>query len=226
MVANYFKNNNIDAKVVILDPRDKPITKAKGFLQAYSEYGKFIEYIPNATIQKIDLDTKSIDIQIFDKAAFKMQNRSIEYNFANIIPQNRAGAMIDLAGIEQVRGGWAKLKDPSFQSVSDERIFVVGDAINSPYPKSAHIANSCGAIAAHEIVARVANRPYDFTKTPSNMCFSMVQTNPKKGIVVLHWVEFKNDEIVVHTTQSNEIKKETGQSIIQWYDGIVGDIFA
>ncbi len=227
MVANYFKNNNIDAKVVVLDPREKPATKAKGFLEAFEGiYKDYVRYIPNATINDVNLDEKSVDITVFDKDSFSMKEERIAYAFANIIPENTASPMIKLAGIEHVAAGWATIEEPGFRSVSDDKVYVVGDAINSQYPKSAHMANSCAKLAAKDLAYRCAGKTYDpYSDTPSNICFSMVQTRPKKGIVVHHWVEYEDKQINIEAKESNEISKETGGSIKDWYKGLIADIF-
>lgn len=61
LIADYFKSKKLDAKVVILDPREKPAAKAKGFLSAYNTlYKDYIDYRPNSNITKIDVDKKTI----------------------------------------------------------------------------------------------------------------------------------------------------------------------
>jgi NADPH-dependent 2,4-dienoyl-CoA reductase/sulfur reductase-like enzyme len=42
MIANYFKENKIDGKVIIIDPRVKPAAKPKKFVEAFNTYHKII----------------------------------------------------------------------------------------------------------------------------------------------------------------------------------------
>ncbi len=59
MIANYFKKNKIDGKVLIIDPRAKPASKAKVYLEVFDTiYKEYIEYYPKTLFKDIDFDKK------------------------------------------------------------------------------------------------------------------------------------------------------------------------
>jgi len=63
LVANYFQKNNIKGKVAVINPREKPTTKAKGFLNAFNTlYKNTVEYRPMSNIKNIDFGEKRIFI--------------------------------------------------------------------------------------------------------------------------------------------------------------------
>ncbi len=228
MVAYYFKKHKKDGKVVILDPREKPGAKPEGFLHSFKTlYPEIIEYVPNVSIKDVDLEKKEIITESFNKTTLAMEEQKFAYTFANIIPENRANSLIDLANIEQVRGGWAVLEEPSFRSVSDDTLYVVGDAINYPYPKSGQMANSCGYLAAKDLAYRAAGKVFDLlSETPANVCYSLVNADPKEGIVVHHSVDYsKEGTPKVSAKSTSKRDSVTGESVGEWYNGIIHDIF-
>lgn len=227
MVAYYLEKHKIDGKVILLDPRSKPGAKAAGFLHTFNTlYPNTIEYVPNVSIKDVDVKKKKIVVKKFNKKTMELVEKTFDYESANIIPENRANRLIDLADIKQVRGGWAVLKEPTFQSVTDDSIYVVGDAINYPYPKSGQMANSCGYLAAKDLAYRAAGKVFDvFSETPANVCFSLVNGSPREGIVVHHTVSYPNGGLKVSANSTSKRDSITGVSVKEWYEGIINDIF-
>jgi len=228
MVAYYFKKNSIKAKVVLLDPREKPAAKAEGFLSTFKEvYKDYIEYIPMAEIQDIDLDKKILKVDIFDKTKLGYIQTDIAFEYANIIPNMKPAKLIDIADLELTKKGWVKLKAPGFETVTDDKVYVVGDAGGHPYPKSGHMANSCAAILAKSLALRTKNKKFDTaSQMPSNICYSMVNGDPKEGLYVSHTVSYDNKnglKVKGHSTKQRD--KATGEVIQGWYEGITSDIF-
>ncbi|MCV6609131.1 MAG: NAD(P)/FAD-dependent oxidoreductase, partial [Campylobacterales bacterium] len=98
MVAYYFKKHNIKGKVVVLDPRSKPATKAEGFLHTFKTlYKDIIQYVPDVSIKDVDTKNKVLYCESFSKETYTIEKRKFYYQTANIIPENRANSLIDLA---------------------------------------------------------------------------------------------------------------------------------
>lgn len=225
MIASYFKENNIDGKVIIIDPRIKPSAKPKKFLEAFESFHKgYIEYRPLTSFQDIDFEKKEITTEIFDKKLLDYKSVIIPFEEANIIPPNTASRLLKKAGIATYVNGWAKLKQPTFRSISDDFIYVIGDSQGEyPYPKSAQMANSCAYLVAQELVNRIKGEGFKYkTYLPGNVCYSMV--SPNKAVSISHLYEFK-DKIEVNSITSN-IDIYTADAAKGWFFGLIEDILA
>ncbi len=227
MIAYYFKTHGIKGKVLLLDPREKPATKAKGFLESFNTlYKEYIEYIPTAEIKDIDVAKKILQIETFNHKTLSYTPRSISFAYANIIPPMKPAKLIDIAGLECNESGWVKLKAPGFQTVTHDKIYVLGDAGGHPFPKSGHMANSCGHVVAKELAARTLGKRFDIAAhLPGNICYSMVNGSPKEGIWVSHSISFSKKEGLKATSESMvQRNKQTGNAIASWYHGIMSDM--
>ena len=226
LIANYFKTNNIKAKVVLIDPREKPTTKAKGFLKAFNElYKDYIEYLPTSNITDIDLENKAIKFDTFDINAKKFVTKTINFDDANIIPSNKATSLLKNSGLEVTSDGWGRVKTPSFQSLNDEFIYIVGDVLGEyPFPKSAQMANSCGVILG-EHLAKILNgkNPNFGEKLPGNVCYSMVSSTA--AIAVTHQAYFSDGKVGVNAELFEDADNATAIATKNWYFGITSNIF-
>lgn len=225
MIAHYFKENNIKGKVIILDPRSKPAAKPESFLKAFKDYyGDVIEYKAHTNFKDIDFENKKIIVESFNKKTVDYEMKSISFEEASIIPPNTSSILIKKAGLATYAQGWAKLKQPTFRSISDDFIYILGDAQGEyPYPKSAQMANSCGYLVATELVNRLRNKGFDYkTHLPGNVCYSMI--SEKDAVSISHLYEFSNRVKV--TTITSNIDTYTADAAVGWYFGLIEDILA
>ncbi|RUM64398.1 MAG: NAD(P)/FAD-dependent oxidoreductase [Sulfurimonas sp.] len=227
MVAYYFKTHGIKGKVLLLDPREKPATKAKGFLESFKTlYKEYITYIPTAEIKGIDLKKQVLNIETFNTKTLDYTPRNISFSYANIIPPMKPARLIDIAGLERNESGWVKLKAPGFQTVTDDKIYVLGDAGGHPFPKSGHMANSCAHVVAKELGARTLGKSFDITAhLPGNICYSMVNGSPKEGIWVSHSISYSRTKGLKATPEAMvQRDQQSGNAIASWYHGITSDM--
>jgi NADH dehydrogenase FAD-containing subunit len=226
LVANYFQKNNIKGKVVVIDPREKPTTKAKGFLNAFNTlYKNTVEYRPMSNIKNIDFGEKRIFIDQFDVISKKFIPINLEFDDANIIPSNKATALLKESNLEVTSDGWGRVKNPSFQSLNDAFIYLVGDVLGEyPFPKSAQMANSCGIILGEQLAKILAGVNPEFGKElPGNVCYSMV--SEEKGIYVTHQAYLKDNKVAVKTDLFESHETSTAIATHNWYAGITTNIF-
>lgn len=226
LIANYFKAKKLNAKVVVIDPREKPTTKAKGFLKAFNElYKDYIEYLPMSNITNIDTENKIVYYDTFDSTTKQFIQKKINFDDANIIPSNIATKLLKQSGLEITKDGWAKVKSPSFESLNDENIFIVGDALGEyPFPKSAQMANSCGIILGEQIAKKLEKKdPQYGTSLPGNVCYSMVSTTT--AISVIHQAYLENKVVKVKAELFEEADNATAIATKNWYAGITNNIF-
>ncbi len=227
MIAYYFKTHGIKGKVVLLDPREKPATKAKGFLDSFNTlYKDYIDYIPTAEIKGIDLEKKTLSIETFNTKSLEYVSEKIAFSYANIIPHMKPAKLIEIAGLRLNESGWVKLKAPGFQTQTDDKIYVLGDAGGHSLPKSGHMANSSGHLVAKELAARTLGKTFNVAAhLPGNICYSMINGSPKEGIWVSHHLTYSKTEGLKATPEAMVNRDtQTGNAVASWFEGITSDM--
>lgn len=224
MIAHYFKENKIDGKVIFIDPRVKPASKSKQYLEAFNTiYKDYIDYRPLTNFKDVDFDKKIAYLKVFNEKTNKYE--IIEQNFEeiSIIPPNKANKLYKKAKIKTYAQGWVKLKKPTFRTVSDDNIYVIGDAQGEyPYPKSGQMANSCAYLVAKELIDRLNQKVFDYKNNlPGNICYSIIA--PNKAAWVSH--EYKYTEKLNVNVQSSKINGESYISANNWYKDLTNDLF-
>jgi len=222
MIAYVFKKNNVNGRVIILDPKGDIAPKGPGFRAAYEQlYLGIVEYVPNAVIKEVDPVNKIIKTTAGD---FKFVD-------ANLSPPHQAGSLVWMADlIAKDKDGkptrWADQDPITFQAKADPHVFLLEDVISGvPYPKSGHMANSQGKIVAKIIASRIKGKEYKPT-LPDNVCYSMVNGDPQEAIVVSATYELKDGKIEPRTRVINERSKALAEATYEWAKALYRDMFA
>ncbi|WP_456485425.1 NAD(P)/FAD-dependent oxidoreductase [Hydrogenimonas sp.] len=234
MFANYIRKHRLKAKVIIIDSYSEPVSKTPAFKEAFHEvYPDIIEYYGDSIVTDVDYDNKVIHFDYWGPGSGD-DGTSMKKSFSllNLIPNNKANPVIEMANIKTLAWGSAVLKAPTYQSVTDEDIYVVGDCVGySVFPESGQMANSMGTICAKHIALRLQNRKFDPTKDmPGNICISMIQSEPDRAISESHAITYKNGkwEVEGYIPFDKSTKQYRSpliaQTLFDWYDGIMEDI--
>jgi sulfide dehydrogenase [flavocytochrome c] flavoprotein subunit len=224
MIAHYLKTKKPRSKLVILDPK-KAFSKQPVFQEAFAKYYKDIvelnltNEIDDFAVTKIDAKTKTLTTKM---------GKSWKADVANVIPQQRAGAIAHKIGLAQ--GDWCPVNAENFTSTKVKEIYVLGDAtIAAEMPKSAFSANSQAKVVANDILAALAKKP-KFAPNYRNTCWSMVAPNDSVKIGAGYLPKGqKLDPVGPFVSKPGEdaaLRKQTFEESIGWYDGIVTDMFA
>lgn len=219
MVAHMLRDINPTARILIADPKEtfsKQGLFEDGWQRHYAGMierigpdfgGDIVEVDPNAMTLSIDGAVENVDV-------------------CNVIPAMRAGNIVFQAGIND--GNWAPVSAYDLSSRIDPSIHVLGDsAAQGAMPKSGFSANSQAKVAANAIVAALTDGRA-FPARFSNTCWSLIDTDD--GIKVGANYE-ASDEGIVSTGgfvsavgESAEVRAETYQESIGWYDAITEDM--
>ena len=139
-VAFYLKTRKPRSKLIVLDANPVMTSKRALFEQAFRAlYPGLIEYVPGSELQQVDVATRTV------KTAFD----TVKSTVLNIIPPQRAGKLAQDCGLANVERRWCEVDFVSYASSVLPRVHVIGDAIDSSLPKSAHMANAQAKICAH-----------------------------------------------------------------------------
>jgi len=164
-VAYYLKTTKPRSKVIILDANPEVTSKKGLFMKVWAEmYPGIVEYKPNNAALHVDVATRTI----------KSEFEKIKADVLNVVPPQKAGTVAALAGVVNVDNRWCAVDFTSYESKAQKNIHVIGDAISAPLPKSGHMANQTGKIAAGAIVALVNGDPVYANPKFANTCYSFV----------------------------------------------------
>jgi len=179
LVANYFKQHKPKSKVVILDANEDVMSKKGLFTKAWSDlYKGIVEYRNNSEVKDVEVESNTAVLE-FDK--FKA-------DVLNIIPPHRAGNIAAQSGIRLINNRWVDVNWLSMESTSTPGIHVLGDAIfpAPTMPKSGHMANQHGKLAAAAILNQLAGQEPNPAPVVMNTCYSFVDAKNAIHVTSVH----------------------------------------
>jgi NADH dehydrogenase FAD-containing subunit len=139
-----------------------------------------------------------------------------------------AGNIARDAGLAN-QGGYCQIDPASMKSANDPNVYVVGDAcIAGDMPKSAFSANSQAKVAALMIRGDLTNAR-TFPARYTNTCWSLIETDDTVKVGGTYAAKdgkiAATETFVSKTGETAELRKQTQQENIGWYQGIIADIF-
>lgn len=172
-IAFYLKHHNPSAKLLILDQNADVVSKKALFKSAWQEhYSGLIEYVPNSTIENIDVKSLAVETEFDNFSA----------DVLNIIPPQKAGKVADMAGVINVDKRWCLVDFQTYESTVKKNVHIIGDAVHAKLPKSGHMANAQAKVCAAAIAALLADQEPEQEPVFSNTCYSFV-TDQQAGHV-------------------------------------------
>ena len=179
-VAWYFKRAKPKSKVLILDGNEDVTSKKGLFMKAWNEeYKGIVEYRPNHVLTDVDARTLTAK---FETAS------DVKADVLNVIPPHRAGTIAAQAGVITANNRWCEVDFLSFESIKVKNIHVLGDSIQiAPgMPKSGHMANQHGKVAAAAVLASLAGQPVNPTPMLNNTCYSFITDRDVVHVASVH----------------------------------------
>lgn len=181
VVAGYFKKAKPRSKVLILDANPDVTSKGALFKKVWAEqYKGMVEYRPQHRAVAVDARTNTVKFDVQD---------DVKAAVLNVIPAMRAGAIAVKAGLNnQANNRWCGVNYLTFESTAAKDVHVLGDSIQvaPAMPKSGHMANSHGKVAASAIVAQLSG--WDVNPAPmlTNTCYSFVDEKNVVHVASVH----------------------------------------
>jgi NADH dehydrogenase FAD-containing subunit len=232
MFAQYIKNHKLDAKVIVIDNYSRPVSKTEAFEEVFKEvYPDIIKYIGDSTVEDVDFDNKKLIYSYWgEDSSDDGDIKEIKFELLNLIANNKPSEVIKMAKIKTLGWGSAKLKAPTYQSVTDEDIYVIGDCVGYAFPESGQMANSMANICAKHLSQRINNETIT-QDMPGNICISMTNTDPtNEAVSDSHTISFENNRFKVKRFMPFDKKTKKyrsnyiSQTLFAWYNGIMSDI--
>jgi sulfide dehydrogenase [flavocytochrome c] flavoprotein chain len=177
--AAYLKATKPKSKVIILDANEDVQSKKALFMKEWNgTYKGMIEYRNNWEAKQVDAKSNTVESDLGDK---------LKANVLNIIPPMQAGFIAKTAGVINVNNKWCDVDWITMESKTVKNIHVLGDAVQiAPgMPKSGHMANQHGKVAAAAIV-EVMNGRTPAPLTMANTCYSFVDAERVVHVSSVH----------------------------------------
>ncbi|MCF8172752.1 MAG: NAD(P)/FAD-dependent oxidoreductase [Candidatus Methylopumilus sp.] len=225
LMAWWFKEKKIPAKIIILDPKPRIAPITIGYQKAFTElYSDIITHVPNATVKEVDPYNKIVKTAAgdfkFDEAILMSPHQAADLVWkADLIGKDKAGKPT----------GWAAVDPQYYNTESDPQVFVIGDSVGSVsihfghYPKSGHVANREARLVAKYIAAQ-AKGVEPKAEMIDNLCFMLVNNSPKEAISVsFSYTMGPDDEILQKAIDDNDRRPELWTEDLKWLGGMYAD---
>ena len=177
VVAGYLKANKPRSKVLILDANQDVTSKGPLFKRVWNEqYKGILEYRAQHKVTAVDAKAGVIKFDV---------QEDVKAQVLNVLPAMRAGAIAVQTGLNNLGSNrWCGVNYLNFESTVSKDVHVLGDSIQiaPAMPKSGHMANSHGKVAAAAIVAELSGWPINPAPMLTNTCYSFI--DPKMAIHV------------------------------------------
>lgn len=180
VIADYLKARKPRSKVLVLDANPDVTSKPALFKKAWAElYPGIVEYRPQSKATAVDTSVMTIRFEVAD---------DVKADVLNVLPPMRAAGLLARAGLAERATRWIPIDYRTFASTAAPDVHVIGDAIQAAaaMPKSAHMANGHGKVAAAAIVAQLAGGEVDPQPFLTNTCYSFVSAAEAIHIASVH----------------------------------------
>jgi NADPH-dependent 2,4-dienoyl-CoA reductase/sulfur reductase-like enzyme len=219
MIAWLFKRKNIKGKLVIVDPG----AGMQAFNRVFADrYKNQIVHLTHAAVNSVDPFNKTIATEFDD----------LRFDDAILMPAQAAGGLVARAGL--LAGGaegrptaWAAIDPLRLHAPGDERVFLIGDLIGrvSPlfgqYPKSGHLANRLGRIAAREIAGRAKGRVPEVS-LPDSVCHVYSDVQPMEAMRIEAEYRQRGDGVITQTVRQHYDPQPRGEDL-EWARALYAD---
>ncbi|MEM1945686.1 MAG: FAD/NAD(P)-binding oxidoreductase [Candidatus Caldarchaeum sp.] len=169
----YLRELGKKVNVIVLDANanPQPPPKAKIFSEHMTKLG--IDYRPNFKVVEVDADKSEV---VSDKG------ERVKFDFLSLLPPNVAPGFVRRAGLG---ARFMDIDPATFKSKSYDDIYGLGDAVASPYTKSAYVAQRSGRRLAELTAEKLGVTPPEKVSV-FNTCWSYV--NKKQlSVIEVEW---------------------------------------
>ncbi|UFS62176.1 NAD(P)/FAD-dependent oxidoreductase [Sulfurimonas sp. HSL-3221] len=227
LIADYFKKEGIEGKVVLIDENDDITIKAEGFHSAFDKlYKEYIDYHPGTKIAHFDLDKKEVmtdydDVIAFEDAAF--------------YPHVRGGKILEVAGVAKdsiFNKMEADINVLTYEVNGHPEIYCGGDVRPMGFSKSGNTANTEGVYIAKRIAAKINGGEETPWESPLTICYSAVASDPVLAISInagyaydAKAKRFTFANVYTNETWDGRVGINNGRGLMEWAKGMYRDMF-
>lgn len=167
LLADWLKLNKPRSKIIVLDANQDILVEKDNFTSAFlGLHGSVLEYRNNVTIDHVDGPSRML---------YFADGGSLKANVVNLIPSQRAGALVQSSGLANATAGrFAAVNVLDYASTVAPKIHVLGDSSATTQPKAGHIANQEAKVCADALARIFAGGVPDQEPVTNSACFSTI----------------------------------------------------
>ena len=221
LVADWLKAYKPQAKLIVLDANLDFVTERDNFANAfYGLHGQVIEYRTGVEISSVD--TRQMVVHT--------NGGAVQAQVVNLIPPQRAPALVAQAGLATANGGrFAPVDVLSYASTLAPRVHVIGDASATTQPKAGHIANQEAKVCADALVRIFAGGQPDPAPVTNSACYSTITRSQASWLTAV----FQYDPVsgamkpaAASSAASLGWNSDQFSQMGQWFNALMADSFA
>lgn len=215
-VAYYLKRHKPRSKVLVLDANPAITSKRALFERAWAElYPGMVEYHASSDLNAIDPDRQTLNTT-FER---------VKFDVLNLIPPQTASRLALDNGLGNAGGRWCDVDYVTYESRQARHVHILGDALDSGLPKSAHIATSEAKVCASAIIALLAGEAPDPAPVFANTCYSYVSAEEAMHVANVYRFDVASREMkpapgggVSQARSASEVQEARSWAVNIWHD--------
>lgn len=218
LIGWLIKTRRLPIKLTVLD--------AGGGLPRFTRL--FADRYPGQIVHRPYAEVRSVDPYA---RTLGTNDGELRFDHAILLPPMRASTLVEQAGLagRDAQGRptrWAGVGPARLASPLDERVYLVGDLLDtvSPlfghYPKTAHIAAHLGAAAAAQIAARSRGAEPPVAALPQSICHVWLDADPAEQVQLLTDYRRRGDGLITQTVRQQDNPQPRDEDL-QWARALV-----
>jgi sulfide dehydrogenase [flavocytochrome c] flavoprotein chain len=223
LLADWMKINKPGAKLIVLDANADFVAEKDNFSQAFfGLHANVIQYVPQAEVLQADPGNMTLNTT---QGAFKA-------DVVNLIPRQRAGALITSQGLANAtEGRFAGVDVLSYASTvaGANRIHIIGDSSATTQPKAGHIANQEAKVCADAICRAFSGQAPDPAPVTNSACYStitMTQASWLTAVFQYNASSASMQAVAASSAASVGWSREHFSDMNTWFNALMADSFA
>jgi sulfide dehydrogenase [flavocytochrome c] flavoprotein subunit len=239
LIADYLTREKPGSKIIVLDENPGIVAEAENFGKAFSQtYRGVLDYRPGMKVIGVSNNNKSVrykSVSALDSDPYL----SVSAAVLNVIPPNRANAIVESSGLID-SSGFAPVDVRTFEStIAGKRgIHVLGDASNNTgLPKAGHVGNQGAKICAAAIINKLDGLAVETAPVANSACFSPITNTKASWLTAVYHYDADQKKMVVKAMSNGklvladpvEAAQPTAENFAQmkiWFKVLMGDTFA
>ncbi len=213
MIGWWLKTRGIAGKLTVLDAGGGLGRFTRLFAERYRDQ---IDYRAHTVVRGVDPFARTIHTD----------DGELRFAHAMLLPPMRANALVAQSGLlgrnaQGVPSHWAGVDPLHLVSPVDDRVYLVGDLLDSVsplfghYPKTAHVAAHLGAAAAQQIAARSRGEPPGAAALPHSICHVWLDAQPPEQMQLAAQYRLRGDGLIVQTPRQIDNPQPRDEDL-QW----------
>ncbi|MBK1686424.1 FAD-dependent oxidoreductase [Rubrivivax gelatinosus] len=221
LLADWLRVNKPGSKLLVLDANPGIVVEQDNFTRAFEQlHAGVVEYHGGVAIDHVDSATMTLHT---NGGAFAA-------DVVNLIPRQRAGALIASAGLaNDASGRFAAVDVLDYASTLAPRVHVIGDSAATTQPKAGHIANQEAKVCADAIVRRLAGGAPDPAPVTNSSCFSTITMDQASWLHAVFQYDAASatmKSVAAATGASSGWNRDHYEDMHTWFGSLMSDSFA